>query len=1240
MGGNDITLGIRLTADGSGMVGTLRLSRAELDKLTDSTRKGGEAAREAAAAQDAQGVSMGRLAQAVTVGNLATKAAEVGMRALGAAIDYVKESALANARFEELGIVMRVVGENAGYTGAQMAQYADETQRMGISMLESRNTVIQLAQAQLSLADSSKLARVAQDVAVIGMTNSSDALQRMIHGIKSGQTDVLRTLGINVDFEASYKRLAASLHTTTEALTEKQKMQARENAVLDEGVKVSGAYEAAMTSAGKQMRSMARYAEDLKVIRGEVFNEALTVAVMAFVDQLKGANESATELAKNGKLKEWGNDVANVLAFVADMAVSVGSTFKIAGASIAFALLAPFAKSPQELAVLREAWSEDVDAATRASSMFRDALEKRRAAHQADVDAAAAIERHRTETMAFYQQQRIAGILSEKQYIETMNAWLLHNYAAASKVADEAPRAGGGNKAHAALMARIEGELALEKSAGDLRLDLLKDQQARGLLSERDYTEAVLAEQLRRLQAQYALAEKEYASAKAPAEREKALAKMRELSVQMAREQAKAEGDLAKAREKALDQGAKTLDALEKEIKALRLHGEEIGLTKDQLARLTDERELAAIAAKEQELSDRTLYETDEAALVILREEIRLMKERRAARASNERRQGIADEAKQMEDEYKRASQEIEKSLTDALMRGFEGGKEFGKNFADTLKNMFKSLVLRPIIQPIAQAGAGAVLSLLGMPAQAGGSWATLNNGMGIGGGSGGGIGNLFSAGGNIVDLFGASGGLNAAGGAGAGLYGAFATSGIGQSLGLSSMLATDFTGFAAPGLTGLGAGIGAALPWIGGALAIGSMLMADDGPGMRTGQAVQWGNGGDNYQYQSAIGAFSPWAHNQWFSGDMGPQQDKFVSSVLALDDALAAAISAADLTAVQSALASDTPDTVNFGLEGEDPSGGFDAFWRERYGIILDALLPGMGKLSTQATLTAEQILHLVSTLSSTRAALQDAGLDTLLTKVADWKPALAGDMLTLLQYAVADPLADATRLAEEQSRTLYGSWQMQGEGLSSLISAFDGSTASAQRLAQAAQARYQTELQLVQQIQQAMQAGSAMFNESIRGIRYGLLDNAGKYQFLDDEASRYDAMMRSVTDPQLIADYAAKLNQTLLAAWNLLDPTQQAAKVDEFEARFAAARDLEQNRLAGTLAQVPAGHSDLPDQIRALGETIDRLVAAAAASDTAAATNLDAANIQLRAAQTPLRVDVQGGGAPRTELAGWTR
>lgn len=71
-----------------------------------------------------------------------------------------------------------------------------------------------------------------------------------------------------------------------------------------------------------------------------------------------------------------------------------------------------------------------------------------------------------------------------------------------------------------------------------------------------------------------------------------------------------------------------------------------------------------------------------------------------------------ADKAAQKAaDEWKRAAEQIENSITDALMRGFESGKGFAENLRDTVVNMFKTMVLRPVVEM----GVRGSLSVLGL---------------------------------------------------------------------------------------------------------------------------------------------------------------------------------------------------------------------------------------------------------------------------------------------------------------------------------------------------------------------------------------------------------------------------------------------------------------------------------------------------------------------------------------------
>jgi len=62
--------------------------------------------------------------------------------------------------------------------------------------------------------------------------------------------------------------------------------------------------------------------------------------------------------------------------------------------------------------------------------------------------------------------------------------------------------------------------------------------------------------------------------------------------------------------------------------------------------------------------------------------------------------EGIQEQRK-LAEEWQKTTDEINRTLTDALMRAFESGKGFGKAFKDTLVNMFRTMVLRPILAPI-----------------------------------------------------------------------------------------------------------------------------------------------------------------------------------------------------------------------------------------------------------------------------------------------------------------------------------------------------------------------------------------------------------------------------------------------------------------------------------------------------------------------------------------------------------
>src|SRR5690606_41695456 len=163
---------------------------------------------------------------------------------------------------ETAGVVLRRVGENAGYTAEQLDYVERALQKTGISMLRSREVATSLISANIDLARATDLDRIAQDAEVIAQTNSSEAFDRLVQGISSGNVQLLRNLGLAVNFQQAYQRAARELGKAASELTESERVQARVNAVMVAGAGIAGTHEAAMHTAGKQIRLTVRLLDD------------------------------------------------------------------------------------------------------------------------------------------------------------------------------------------------------------------------------------------------------------------------------------------------------------------------------------------------------------------------------------------------------------------------------------------------------------------------------------------------------------------------------------------------------------------------------------------------------------------------------------------------------------------------------------------------------------------------------------------------------------------------------------------------------------------------------------------------------------------------------------------------------------------------------------------------------------------------------------------------------------------
>ena len=246
----------------------------------------------------------------------------------------VKEVALLAARYETLGVSMYVVGAKVGYSTQQMDAFQKSLQNTGIAMLEARQSLLRMASAQIDLTKADELARIAQGAAVIANIGSSEAFEKLILGIQSAQVETLRNIGINVSFEQSYKKLADQIGKNQNALEEHEKLQARTNVVLEKGKLTMEVYEAAMSTAGKQLGSLQRYMSNLKVVAGGVFSDILLVGVQTFTVGLQEANDEMGRLAQENQLKEWSRDIVRIFAVVADVVQGIILVLKLLGRTL------------------------------------------------------------------------------------------------------------------------------------------------------------------------------------------------------------------------------------------------------------------------------------------------------------------------------------------------------------------------------------------------------------------------------------------------------------------------------------------------------------------------------------------------------------------------------------------------------------------------------------------------------------------------------------------------------------------------------------------------------------------------------------------------------------------------------------------------------------------------------------------------------------------------------------------
>ena len=115
---------------------------------------------------------------------------------------------------------------------------------------------------------------------------------RLTYAIQTGNSRMLRSVGIQKYASEAYEEFASQVGKTVEELTQIERQQAITNMVLEEAAKVAGVYDAAMEEPGKVLRSFPRLLNDIQLAFGEVLLDGFGPAIKEAYDLTKATSHS------------------------------------------------------------------------------------------------------------------------------------------------------------------------------------------------------------------------------------------------------------------------------------------------------------------------------------------------------------------------------------------------------------------------------------------------------------------------------------------------------------------------------------------------------------------------------------------------------------------------------------------------------------------------------------------------------------------------------------------------------------------------------------------------------------------------------------------------------------------------------------------------------------------------------------------------------------------------------------
>lgn len=235
----------------------------------------------------------------------------------------------------------------------------------------------------------------------------------------------------------------------------------------------------------------------------------------------------------------------------------------------------------------------------------------------------------------------------------------------------------------------------------------------------------------------------------------------------------------------------------------------------------------------------------------------------------------------------------------------------------------------------------------------------------------------------------------------------------------------------------------------------------------------------------------------------------------------------------------------------------------------------------------LVAEAIFSVIKTAFPKADAIRKA-----------WAPSLEAleegvqSLMGLLSTIRVDPIKDARKAWEDEQSSGLELYRRQREEYSKLLTTFDGSIESMERLAQATGELKNMQFELAMAYHQLSEYGRTMFQSTAQNIRESLMSEEELYDLRQTQIQTLMGQMQQETDPGRLRAMADEINRLTTDAYNLLEEDQRLELASGFLSFLDEADALLQERIGLGLDELGEDSDSVTNEaMERLNEYADR-------------------------------------------------